>query len=253
MGVYAITGSATGIGAALRVQLEKSGHEVIGIDIKNAELSADLSTPEGRSQAVEGIKERASAGLDGFIPCAGVGPQFEPLDTTVSLNFYGSVELADGLKALLAAKRGAAVMIASNSAPLPGLNADLVESMLNHDEAKSRELIVELGEGHQAYAGSKLAIVRWMRRNAPAWAAEGIRLNAVAPGVTQTPLLQAGLDHPRWGKAIRAFPIPMGEPAQPEQIANVIGFLLSPEAAFCCGSVFFVDGGSDAVMRPDRF
>jgi NAD(P)-dependent dehydrogenase (short-subunit alcohol dehydrogenase family) len=61
------------------------------------------------------------------------------------------------------------------------------------------------------------------------------------------------LDHPRWGKAIRAFPIPMGEPAQPEQIANVIAFLLSPEAAFCCGSVFFVDGGSDAVMRPDGF
>ena len=253
MGIYAITGSATGIGAALRVQLEKQGHEVIGIDIKDAEISADLSTAEGRSQALEGIKTRAAAGLDGFIPCAGVGPQFEPISTTVSLNFYGSVDLANGLKELLAAKRGAAVMIASNSAPLPGLDADLVESMLNHDEAKSRKLILELDQGHQAYAGSKLAVTRWTRRNAPAWAADGIRLNAVAPGVTQTPLLQAGLDHPIWGNAIRSFPIPMGEPAQPEQIASVIAFLLSPEAAFCCGSVFFVDGGSDAVIRPDQF
>ncbi len=253
MGIYAITGSATGIGAALRSQLKKQGHEVIGIDIKDADISADLSTPEGRNQALEGVNARAGAGLDGFIPCAGVGPQFEPFSATVSLNFYGSVDLALGLKNLLALKKGAVVMITSNSAPLPGLNPDLVESMLTHDEAKTRELILTLDDGHQAYAGSKLAIARWTRRNAPAWAKDGVRLNAVAPGVTQTPLLQAGLDHPHWGKAIRSFPIPMGDPAQPEQIASVIAFLLSPEAAFCCGSIFFVDGGSDAVIRPDRF
>lgn len=253
MGIYAVTGSATGIGAALRSLLEEQGHEVIGIDLKNVEICNDLSTPDGREKALTEIRKKAAKGLDGFIPCAGVGPQFEPITTTVSLNYYGSVALAEGVKDLLAEKKGAVVMIASNSAPLPGLNSDLVESMLNHDETKTRELILELGEGHQAYAGSKLAITRWTRRNAPAWAADGIRLNAVAPGVTQTPLLQACLDHPTWGKAIRSFPIPMGEPAQPEQIANVIGFLLSPEAAFCCGSVFFVDGGSDAVLRPDGF
>lgn len=253
MGTYAITGSATGIGGALRKRLTGEGHQVIGIDLRDADVCADLSTPDGRTHAGKAINEKAPDGLDGFVPCAGVGPQFEPLSTIVSLNYYGSVDLANQLKESLAAKKGAVVMIASNSAPLPGLNTDLIESMLNHDEAKTRELILELNDGHQAYAGSKRAISRWTRREAPSWAAEGIRLNAVAPGVTQTPLLQAGLDHPHWGKAIRSFPIPMGDPARPEDIASVIAFLLGPEAVFCCGSIFFVDGGSDALIRPDAF
>ena len=47
--------------------------------------------------------------------------------------------------------------------------------------------------------------------------------------------------------------IPVGRAGQPEDIANVMRYLLSPEAGFVCGSVFFVDGGSDALLRPDSF
>jgi len=68
-----------------------------------------------------------------------------------------------------------------------------------------------------------------------------------------TPLLQAGLDHPLYGDAIRNFPIPTGSFGSPVQIAAMVLFLLSPEAAFCNGSVFFVDGGTDAMIRPDSF
>src|SRR5207253_2368127 len=117
---------------------------------------------------------------------------------------------------------------------------------------EARRLALELG-GHPAYAGSKLALARWVRRTAPAWARAGVRLNAVAPGAVLTPLLREGLEHPVFGPAIRGFPIPTGGFGTPDQIAAAIVFLLGPEAGFCCGSVFIVDGGSDAMLRPDAF
>src|SRR5262249_33113486 len=94
---------------------------------------------------------------------------------------------------------------------------------------------------------------RWVRRQAPGpeWAGAGIRLNAVVPGAVQTPLLQAGLDAPVFGDAIRGFPIPLGGFGRPEQIAAAITFLLGADAAFCCGPLLYVDGGSDALFRAD--
>jgi len=66
-------------------------------------------------------------------------------------------------------------------------------------------------------------------------------------------LLQGGLDHPTLGAAIRGFPIPLGGFGDPGRVAAAIAFLLGPDAAFCCGTVLFVDGGSDALLRPDAF
>jgi NAD(P)-dependent dehydrogenase (short-subunit alcohol dehydrogenase family) len=252
MGRYAITGSASGIGAAVRAGLEGQGHEVIGVDLEKAEIIADLATPAGRAAAVDAVVARAPGGLDGLVSSAGIGPQTEPWSTIVSLNFYGSVAMVEGLKAPIAARRGVVVVISSNSASLPGLDPDLVESMLEGDEARSRDLVERL-DGHQAYAGSKLALTRWMRRHSSTWAGEGVRLNAVAPGATMTPLLQGGLDSPQFGEAIRNFPIPTGGFGAPEQVAAAVLFLLGAEAAFCNGAVLFVDGGTDALLRPDHF
>ena len=92
-----------------------------------------------------------------------------------------------------------------------------------------------------------------MRRQAADWAREGVRLNAIAPGYTQTPMTAAVEQDPTYGAAIRTFmaSIPVGRPGQPEDMADAAMFLLSPQAAFVCGSVLFVDGGHDAMQRPD--
>ena len=75
--------------------------------------------------------------------------------------------------------------------------------------------------------------------------------NAVAPGATQTPLLQEGLDDPFVGPLIEGFAVPIGRRGKPEEIAALVEFLLGPDARFFCGSVVFCDGGTDAMTRAD--
>ncbi|HAM74890.1 MAG TPA: NAD-dependent epimerase, partial [Alcanivorax sp.] len=91
--------------------------------------------------------------------------------------------------------------------------------------------------------------------NVVAWAKAGVRLNAVAPGITDTALTQQVFADKELGSVMRDFSamVPWGETAQPAQIANVMRFMLSEDADFVCGSVFFVDGGSDAMLRSDQF
>jgi NAD(P)-dependent dehydrogenase (short-subunit alcohol dehydrogenase family) len=255
MGLIAMSGSASGIGAATRARLEKAGNRVIGIDIRDAEVIADLATPGGRAAALESVRKAVGPRLDGLIACSGVGPTVQPWTTIVSLNYFGAQVLLEGLRDLLAAgKPSAAVAVSSNSSTIPGMDTPIVEACLAGNEEEARRLALTL-DGSQTYGGSKLALARWVRRSAPspAWAGSGIRLNAVAPGAVQTPLLQEGLNDPQYGPAIRAFPVPLGGFGAPDQIAAAIEFLLGPNAAFVCGSVVFVDGGTDALIRPDAF
>jgi 3alpha-hydroxysteroid 3-dehydrogenase len=248
-----VTGSASGIGAAVRLRLERAGERVLGVDVRDADILADLARPDGRAAAIAAVRAACGGRLDGLVACAGVGPHVEPASTIVALDYFGAQALLEGLHDVLAAgERPAAVAVSSNSSTLPGSDTALVAACLAGDEDAACRLALDLG-GHPAYAGSKRALALWVRRTAPAWARTGVRLNAVAPGAVLTPLLREGLDHPTLGPAIRGFPIPTGGFGGADQVAAVIAFLLGPEAAFCCGSVVFVDGGSDALFRPDEY
>lgn len=254
MGTFAMTGGATGIGAELKQQLMQAGHEVISVDIKEGDILADLSTPAGRQSAVEGIAQRAPNGLDGFIPCAGLPPVAKPLSLIAQVNYFGAIATVEGLRDLLAKKRGSVLFVASNSAPMIETDNEFVQACLAGDEAAACT-VVDARDGHTAYAGSKRALTIWMRRNVVEYASAGVRLNAVAPGITMTTLTERVYADKELGSAMREFgeSVPWGGTAQPDQIANVMRFMLSEEANFVCGSVVFVDGGSDAMMRTDDF
>jgi NAD(P)-dependent dehydrogenase (short-subunit alcohol dehydrogenase family) len=256
MGTIAISGCATGIGAATRAVLEADGHDVIGIDLRDVEIIADLSTADGRKSAIDAVLERAGGRLDRAVLCAGVGGHIGNNSLVASLNYFGVVDLLDGLlPALSKGEDPSVVAICSNSAQLSVEFAEssLAHAMLDHDEALARRLADDEYSGQAVYMISKNALGRAVRRRALEWGDAGVRLNAVAPGPVETPLLQGGLETPGDGDAIRAFKVPVGRFGRPDEIAGVIRFLLAPEAGFVHGSIWYADGGADANVRPDRY
>ncbi len=252
-----ITGSASGIGAATRSAFEAAGHRVIGVDLRNADITGDLSTAEGRAQVLAAVLAHCGGKLDGLVLCAGLGPQVSPASRVAAVNYFGTVELLDGLlPALRQGQDPAAVVISSvASSQLSWERNPLAAAFEAGDEAKVAAIIDSAGEkgGHLAYAGSKNAVTVAVRRRAVVWGQAGVRLNTVAPGAVETPLLQAGLQDPRYGQAIRDFVAPIARRARPEEIAAMVAYLMGLQAGFIHGAQFFVDGGVDAMMRPTQF
>ena len=104
-----------------------------------------------------------------------------------------------------------------------------------------------------AYMGSKHALGRALRRRVRTWGDARIRLNGVAPGPVDTPLFRATAEDPATRGAIEQIDIPIGRLGRTEDVANLVAFLLGPEAPWIHGSIFFIDGGNDAEIRPDRY
>jgi NAD(P)-dependent dehydrogenase (short-subunit alcohol dehydrogenase family) len=246
-----ITGSASGLGAATRTRLEKAGDRVIGVDVHDAEVVTDLSTPSGREAMVAGVTEASGGVLDGLVAAAGIMGD-TPL--VVAVNYFGAIATLEGLRPLLARGTDAsAVAISSNSTTTtPGLPMDLVDVIRAGDEEAA---LAATGEapGVFAYPASKLALARFVRHHAPRpeWIGEGIRLNAIAPGVIETPMTKNDLEF--IFSIPEVFPVPIGRPGRPEEIASLLTYLLSPDAGFFCGSVVFADGGTDATVRADDY
>src|ERR1700755_477764 len=95
MGTYAITGSASGMGRETAHRLRGAGHAVIGVDLKDADVTADLSTPHGRQEAAEAVLAASSGKLDGAVLAAGLGPGPSPdrPRQIAQVNYLGVVEL----------------------------------------------------------------------------------------------------------------------------------------------------------------
>jgi NAD(P)-dependent dehydrogenase (short-subunit alcohol dehydrogenase family) len=253
MGTYVVTGGASGIGAAISEQLAEQGNRVLSVDIQQADIVADLSSAAGRAEAVARVRQECVDGLDGLVACAGLGAHVPNGALITAVNYFGATELVSGLRDLLVAKRGAVLLVSSNSAP-GETNPDYVDRLLAGDETGAAAIAAGM-PSQPVYSGSKQALTVWMRRNAPAYAGDGVRMNAIAPGYTRTPLSLAVEENPDYGEAIKQFiaTIPIGRPGLPEDMADAASFLLGDKAGFICGSILFVDGGHDALQRPDTF
>ena len=212
---------------------------------------ADVGTAEGRAEVITAVAERCGGELSGLVTCAGLaGASSRAGSLLASVNYFGTVDLLVGLRPLLA-PGGSAVAISSNSTTVqPAIPAELVARFLAHDEDGARTLSDQVGS-LVTYPASKLAVAHWVRRNAtgPEWAGAGRRLNAVAPGMIETPMVAGMRADPETGPLLDLLPIPVGRAGRPDEIAALIEFLLGPDSAFFCGSVIFCDGGSDAVLR----
>ncbi|MBM6402184.1 SDR family oxidoreductase [Phycicoccus sonneratiae] len=253
---YAVTGSASGIGQATAALLRRRGHRVIGVDVRSGDVVADLSTPHGREEAVEGVLDEAGGRLDGVVANAGLAL---PTAATVAVNHFGTVALLEGLRPALVCSRAPRAVATSSMATLLPVHAPLVDACLAGDEDLALAIAVELeARGPEAgavlYPSSKRALSRWVRREAPTprWAGCGIPLNAVAPGIVRTPMV-ADLIATEQGRDALAgvVPMPLHGYLEAEQVAALLAWLVSEENTHVCGQTVYVDGGCDVVLRGD--
>lgn len=248
-----VTGAASGIGAAVSSLLLSRGDRVVGVDLKDADVCADLSSIEGRAAAVEAVLELAGGVVDGLVTCAGLSV---PSPVLPRVNYFGTTALATGLRPALAASATPRVVLIGSISGTQPVDEALVAALLADDEPLAvslAEAAIADGRPQQLYPSSKSAVAQWARRSSvsPGWAQEGIAVNVVAPGVVLTPMSAALVADPAMKKVMDdAVPMPLHGYAQPEDLARVVGFLVSPELTHVTGQVLYVDGGAEATMRP---
>src|SRR5207342_3540673 len=98
MRTVVVTGGASGMGAATTRKLRDNGQRVITVDLRDADIIADLGTADGREQAIADITAQSDGTLDGLVPFAGMaGLPGRPGSLLVSINYFGVVTLLDGL------------------------------------------------------------------------------------------------------------------------------------------------------------
>lgn len=251
-----VTGSASGIGKATKSLLEGRGERVIGIDLHDADIEADLATVDGRQIMVDRVHLLTDGVIDAVCAIAGLSL---PEPSTAAVNYFGAVATLEGMRPLLLGSSAPrAVAISSLAGSFQG-DDELVAAMLAGEEAAAMRRAEHLSSeserrGHLIYSSSKQALSRWIRRRAPSveWAGASIPLNAVAPGIIATPMSAPFTASEEAAAALLdRMPMPLNGIAPAQAVAELLAWLGGAANSHLCGQVVYIDGGSDAVLRGD--
>jgi NAD(P)-dependent dehydrogenase (short-subunit alcohol dehydrogenase family) len=250
--VAVVTGSGSGLGEATCSALEADGDRVIRVDLVNSDVDADLSTPEGRKDAIARIAACAGERIDALVTWAGGGGATVDL---LRVNYFGTVDMAEGLLPLLAKSSAPRVLVTSSRMALEPCDETLVALLLAHRED---EIVANYGDEITSlsyYVAAKTAIGRWMRRNAvaPKWNEPGIRINALAPGFIETQRTRTGMLDPQTAAwMLSMHPQAEDVRSQAEEIGTLARFLVSEENSLLIGQCLFADRGTEAILRGEK-
>lgn len=231
-----VSGGTSGIGAAIGTALGALGAAVTVTGATAVDIDTARSTPGLRNAEARVVDVRDMGALqalvstlpriDVVVNCAGIirrGAEHEiaVFEDVIDVNLAGAMRVCVATRSKLAASNGCIVNVASI---LSFFGGGLVP----------------------AYSASKGGIAQLTRSLAIAYAAEGVRVNAVAPGWVETPLTHALREDDTRNQAILAR-TPMARWGDPAEIADTVVFLCSPAARFMTGAIVVVDGGYSAV------
>ena len=223
-----VTGAAGGIGRAIVDRLRADGATVLGTDRQDADLSGDL-TDAAFADALPGLAAERLGRLDILVNNAGIITRGKITQTTdddfartMAVNVEAPFRLCRAAIPIMARQGSGAIV---NTASCWGLHP---------------------GPDHPLYIMSKAAVASLTQCLARDHAGDGIRVNAVAPNEVNTPMIRTGfairgLD-PEQGIAELNKSVPLGRIAEPEDIADVVAFLVSDDARYVCGAVIEVNG-----------
>lgn len=250
MRVVVSGGGGAGMGAAAVTELVNLGAEVHVLDLKDAPVkvashqTVDLRDPDATSAAVEKIGGK----IDALFNCAGLpGPPFSDLDVLL-VNFVGQRHLTEEVVKRM--PEGSAICSISSTAGagwigniakwMPLVTADGFAAGRAWCEAHPEDIA-------GGYGPSKEAMIIWTQWRAFELATQGIRLNVISPGPTQTPMMpsfesMAGKDF------MDNYPIPLGRQSTPEEQAYPMIFLNSKAASFVTGENLNTDGGTQGAV-----
>ena len=229
-----VTGAGSGIGAATLRLLVSQGHQVIGMD-RDAEAAREVAgagnaigvdvADEAAVVAAFGEAGAKLSGLDALATCAGIYETTGFFDTTADI--FRRVHDVNVIGTFLCMREGARLME----------NGGRICTVASVAGLRGGGLA-----GTVAYASSKGAILAVTKNAARALADRGIAVNTVAPGMIETPFVTRPLADPALRKRIEGMAI-QNRLGTPEEIAEAISWLLSPQASFCNGMTLVADGG----------
>jgi NAD(P)-dependent dehydrogenase (short-subunit alcohol dehydrogenase family) len=231
--VVIVTGSSSGIGEGCARKLLDLGARVAGFDVNPARIShpvfksyaVDVADDPAVRAAVDEV-ERAFGPVDGLVTCAGITAIGKPF-YELSVQEWGKVIATNLTGTFLCAKYVAKAMVTRKSGAIVTISC-----------VRSRTF----GPNMADYSASKGGVVALTSAMAVELAPFGIRVNSVAPGVTETRITEKALKDPEMRRNYEKG-IPLGRVAQPGDIADAAAFLLSDEARYVTGQTLFVDGG----------
>jgi NAD(P)-dependent dehydrogenase (short-subunit alcohol dehydrogenase family) len=229
----AVTGAAGGIGLAICASLTEQGAQVYGLDMGGLErlpagvagVGVDVTDEASTRAAVREVYSGGERPVD-LVTCAGIVEDnvaaeemsLAQWDAVLGVNLRGVfLTCREFGRELLARGGGAIVNVASMSG----------NAVVNHPQRQC------------AYNTSKAGVSALTRSLAVEWGPRGVRVNAVSPGYVQTPLVAAKRElFERWNAGTV-----VGRMAQPIEVSRAVEYLLSVDAAYCCGTELLIDGG----------